>query len=99
MKAVLFFVCCYLLHFATAARQYVEIERRPNNNHDVASTLAFVFGLSATFVSVMIMLLLVGVMIRNSGSSYTPMSALQRKLSTPKPAVVVVNTVPFPFRI
>lgn len=81
MKVALFLLCV-LVHAATAARQYVEIERRPNNTHDFAGTLAFVFGLTATFFSVLIALLLVGVMIRHSNSSYSPVSAVgavQRK--------------------
>lgn len=61
----LFILLC-LLHSTLAVRQYVEIERRPSSAHDFAGNLAFGFGLSATFVSVVIILLFGYVFFRDT---------------------------------
>lgn len=49
-----------------AAKQFVEIERRPGNNHDLAGTFSFVFGLATTFIALLIMILFVGAFLRSS---------------------------------
>ena len=51
---VTFFGCLFFAHSVLAVRQYVEIERRPNTNNDFAGTFVFVFGLLATFVSIVV---------------------------------------------
>ncbi len=51
--ALLTLLCClFLAQSVVAVRQYVEIDRRPNNNNDIAGTFVFVFGLLGTFMSV-----------------------------------------------
>lgn len=46
--------CLFFAQSVLAVRQYVEIERRPNNNNDIAGTFVFVFGLVASFVSILV---------------------------------------------
>ncbi len=76
MKSLFVLLC--LLHSVLAVRQYVEIERRPGSAHDFAGTLAFVFGLTATFFSVIIMLLFGWAFFRDSTG---PQSQSQMKPS------------------
>lgn len=55
-----------LAPYATSARQFVEIERRPNNNHELAGTFSFVFGLIGTFASLIVAVAFGFAYLRNS---------------------------------
>lgn len=63
---------CFVLLFLSvipaslAAKQYVEIERRPSSNHDRAGTFSFAFGLTVTFIALLVMILFVGAFLRSS---------------------------------
>lgn len=78
-------VLSLLVHSALAMRQYVEIERRPSSAHDFAGTLAFVFGLTATFLSVIIMLLFGWAFFRHTTSPRKPPSIVETARAVPAP--------------
>lgn len=62
----------FILPVVSAARQYVEIERRPNNNHDLAGKFIFAFGLVMTFIAFLVALLFIGAFLRASSSVHQP---------------------------
>lgn len=64
MKWHLCILLC-LLPAVLGVRQYVEVERRPNNKHDFAGKFAFAFGLTVTFLSVVVALAFVGTFFRD----------------------------------
>lgn len=47
-------VCALLFPHGVLSRQFVEVERRPNNNHESAGKFSFVFGLTATFIELLV---------------------------------------------
>lgn len=68
MKYNLVFIALLLVlaPYATSARQFVEIERRPNNNHELAGTFSFAFGLVGTFMSLIVAVAFGFAYLRNS---------------------------------